>query len=308
MAGPRVIKPGLRSNPLGIFNHNRNMESPLTRTGQTGSFLRLVLAQAMGYGMPPRIVAGLDDIAAMLGFYEPLSAGQSAYVAGPLIVWQTDRRQATIEHVADIQRLAMKQRCLIAFGGAPADHMVGTAEIVTAMANTHRANMPEVWRQIWAWAATAVLSELHGCSQAQIREAHGWPHVFDDEVLRPTGRYYPTYMELVTWIRRNAISGLKGDPETDPRTRLRPLALFFLHHYQEVLQEAETSTDAEAPQATLAIKDLINTVRAMFPDISLVEIKNFDPDETTKENGFQPNQQPPVVPSTRDVKSGSNDS
>jgi hypothetical protein len=244
-----------------------------------------VLAQAMGYGMPPRVVAELDDIAAMLGFYEPLSAGQSAYVAGPLIVWRTDRSQAMLEHISELERLAMKQRCLIAFGGAPADHMIGTAEIVCAMANTHRENMTDAYREVWAWAATDALSELHGRPPEQIRAAHGWPAVFDEEVLRPTGRCYPTYMELVTWIRRNAISGLKGDPDADPRTRLRPLALFFLQHYENELQEAETSTLAEAPQAATAFKTLIKTVRTMFPDISSDEIKNFELGKPRPENG-----------------------
>jgi hypothetical protein len=42
----------------------------------------LVLAEAASYGMPPQVIATLDDVAAMLGLYEPLPANQAAHVAG----------------------------------------------------------------------------------------------------------------------------------------------------------------------------------------------------------------------------------
>src|SRR5579859_6085401 len=103
------------------------MTNPLTQrateTRKTGPFLRLVLAEAASYGMPPQVIATLDDVAAMLGFYEPLPANQAAYVGGPMVQWRTAREQPIHETVVDVERLALKQRCLIAFGGAPPGHM-----------------------------------------------------------------------------------------------------------------------------------------------------------------------------------------
>jgi hypothetical protein len=45
------------SNPLMLRSR--------TTASLEGSFLRLVLAEAINYGLPPQVVASLDDIAAM---------------------------------------------------------------------------------------------------------------------------------------------------------------------------------------------------------------------------------------------------
>ena len=89
------------------------LRSPLAETGRSGPFLRLVLAEAVRYGMPPQAVATLDDVAAMLGFYEPLRRSVSAHVAGPLPIWRTHPDQPFIERVSGgVEHLAYKQRCL----------------------------------------------------------------------------------------------------------------------------------------------------------------------------------------------------
>ena len=113
------------------------MQSPLTQLGRTGPFLRLVLAEAAVYGMPAQVIATLDDVAAVLGFYDPLPVGQVAHLGGPLVQWRSSVQQPTFERITDVEALALKQRALIAFGGAPIDQMVGTAEIVCAMGNLH---------------------------------------------------------------------------------------------------------------------------------------------------------------------------
>src|ERR1700692_3606137 len=104
-------------NMIDIINN------PLAQPGEPGQFLRLVLAQAGGYGMPGSVIAMLDDIAAMLGFYKPLPEGPSGHLAGPLVVWRSHPNQPTMESIEEMLRLAYQQRALTAFGGAPADHM-----------------------------------------------------------------------------------------------------------------------------------------------------------------------------------------
>ena len=49
--------------------NNPLMQRAQSTTSLQGSFLRLVLAEAMNYGLPPQVVATLDDVAAMLGCY-----------------------------------------------------------------------------------------------------------------------------------------------------------------------------------------------------------------------------------------------
>jgi hypothetical protein len=154
------------------------LKSPLAESGRNGPFLRLVLAEAASYGMPPQIVATLDDVAAMLGFYNPLPMGQAAHVAGPIVTWRTDRRQPSIERIADVEALAMKQRFLVAFGGAPPGHTVGTAEIVCAMGNLHKdLGMPAEYYDVFHWASTDVLSKLTGQTPEEVLKEKGWrPH------------------------------------------------------------------------------------------------------------------------------------
>jgi hypothetical protein len=266
------------------------MENPLTQSGRPGHFLRLVLAEAASYGMPTQIIATLDDIGSMLGFYDPLPAGQAAQLAGPVVQWRSDRRQPTYERISEVEALAMKQRALIAFGGAEPDHTVGTAEIVVALGNCHKDTMPEPYYEVWSWASTDVMATLSRVPKAQIRNDHGWAMIYDDVVLRPGGRLHATYTEIATSIRRTGISALKGDPD-DPRTRLRPLALHFLRHHQEYLREAE----AEGPQAAAflevdAVRRSIATIRSMFPDITTAEVNaleaEYDAMRTAKPSGF----------------------
>jgi hypothetical protein len=248
------------------------MNSPLTQAGQTGPFLRLVLAEAISYGMPPQVAATLDDVAAMLGFYEPLSAGQAAHLAAPVVAWRTDRRQPSLEHISDMEALAMKQRALIAFGGAPPDHMVGTAEIVCAVGNMHKKEMPPEYYDVFAWASTDAMAEVTRQSKDVVRKAHEFPNIFDEEVLRPGGRLHATYTEIATSIRRAAIAAIKSDPDEDPRAQMRPLALYFLEHYNLMLQEGEQTADT---RAIAAIGKVLTRIRGMFPDITQAEIDDY---------------------------------
>ena len=237
------------------------MQSPLTQSGRSGSFLRRVVAEAASYGMPPQVIASLDDVAAMLGFYDPLPAGQAAHVAGPIVNWRTAHTQPSFERVIEVEHLALKQRCIIAFGGAPAGHMVGTAEIVCAMGNLHTAQEirpPEPYWELFQWAATDVLSKLTGDPPAIVLKHKDWPAISDDDVLRPGGRLYPTYQEVATHIRRQAIGHLDGAPE-NPRVNLRPLAEFFIRRYSELLAEAEA--EREEP-VIAALKTSLKTIRA----------------------------------------------
>src|SRR5690242_1002571 len=99
------------------------LNNPLMRRGDRDTnFLRLVLAEAASFGLPPQLVAAIDDTAAMLGLYDPLPAGQIAHIAGPLVTWRTHRFQPDYQTVVDVAQLAYKQRALIGFGGAPPGH------------------------------------------------------------------------------------------------------------------------------------------------------------------------------------------
>lgn len=244
------------------------MTSPLTQTGRSAPFLRLVLAEALQFGMPAQVVATLDDIAALLGFYAPLSVGQAAHLAGPLVTWRTDRRQPTLERVSDVEALAMKQRALIAFGGAAPGHMVGTAEIVCALGNTHKETMPTPYYELWTWAATDVQHRLTDRPKEVIRKDHSWPAIGDEEVLQPGGRLHATYSEVATHIRRTAIAVVHGSPDEDPRARLRPLAEIFLRDYEAQLRDHQRQ---DRPMDAALIEEAVATMRRMFPDLKPAE-------------------------------------
>src|SRR5437588_7056530 len=114
-----------------------------------------------------------------------------------------------MERVIEAEHLALKQRCLIEFGGAPAGHMVGTAEIVCAMGNLHTAEEvrpPKPYWELFQWAATDVMARLTGKPKATVLKDKGWPAIGDDEVLRPGGRLYPAYQATATNVRRTAIA------------------------------------------------------------------------------------------------------
>jgi hypothetical protein len=252
------------------------MRSPLAQSGRPSSFLRLVLAEAASYGMPTQTVALLDDIAAMLGYYEPLPKGPAAHLAGPLVQWRTDRQQPVIERITEIEALSLKQRALVAFGGAPPDHRVGTAEIVTALSNCHKDHMPTEYYEVWAWASIDVLQHLSGESPDEIRKAKKWPLIFDNDVLRPGGRLHATYTEIATSIRRVGIDSIKGE-DANPRVRLRPLALVLLRSHQKYIQEASREVASrEAVLQAEAVESAIGRIRRMFPDITQAEVDALD--------------------------------
>ena len=124
--------------------------------------------------------------------------------------------------------LAYKQRALISFGAAPPGHMVGTAEIVHAMTNVHqnlleRDGASTDYREVFYWAAVDVLAIVEGRSRDAIWKDRGWKRVYDDEVLKPTGRLHDPYTLIATSIRRTAISALQSDPD-NPRKMLLPVA------------------------------------------------------------------------------------
>ena len=235
------------------------------RDGQSGPFLRLVLAEAVRYGMPPQAIATLDDVAAMLGFYDPLPTGAAAQIAGPMAIWRTHPDQPILERVGDVERLAYKQRCLIAFGGAAPDHMVGTAEIVCAMGNLHRkSGVPREYRDIFEWATVDVLTILTGHTREAINKERKYPTaISDDDVLMPGGRLHGTYQEIVTNLRRTAIAALEA--EDNPREYLRPLAQHFLKVHNRHLAEAEAE---EYTEMAIAIRKTIAMIERMFPDLT----------------------------------------
>ena len=235
--------------------------SPLTQTGRTGPFLRLVLAECASYGMPAQVIATLDDIAAMLGYYAPLPSGPAAALSGPGTTWQTNRHQPTHDRFVDVERLATKQRALIAFGGGPDDHRVGTAEIVNAMVNLHKPQMPPEYYEIWTWASTDVLVKIMGSRPDDIRKEKGWPVVLDADVLKPGGRLFPTYVEMATSIRRTAI-GMEAGRPSSPREVLLPMAKALYEAGEEHLKAAETSGDAAYLQR---VRDGQATILGMFP-------------------------------------------
>jgi hypothetical protein len=196
------------------------LRSPLTQSGKTGNFLRLVLAEAANYGMPGKTIAMIDDVAAMLGFYDPVPSGQAAHLAGPLVNWRTHPDQPSFERIHEVEKLAFKQRALIAFGGYPPGQMVGTAEIVIAMGNIAQGTSPPEYYEVFTWASLDTLSIITGHSKEVIlldpNKRH-WKLITDDDVLKPSGRLYQTYQEVCTNIRREAIAaqmprGTRGWP------------------------------------------------------------------------------------------------
>lgn len=239
--------------------------SPLLANGY-GGFLRLVLAEAAGYGMPPEVVATLDDVAAMLGLYEPLPPGQASHLGGPIVQWRYDRKQQIHERIHDAERLALKQRALIAFGAAPADHQIATAEIVCALGNCDKDNMPPEFYQVFCWASVDVLAHMTQQTPASIRKAKGWPEITDADVVKPGGRLHPTYVKIATDIRRMIIATFKGDAK-NPREGLVPLGVFFIKSHEVVMKQAiRDGDDATADQ----IRHTILMIQSMFPNIQLL--------------------------------------
>lgn len=244
----------------------RLLTSPLVESGRPGNFLRLVLAEAGAYGMPGHIIAMLDDTAALLGLYAPLPKGPSEYLSGPFIQWRTHPNQPTFERIADVEALAYKQRAIIAFGGGRPGETVGTAEICIAMGNILRDTSPPAYYDVFTWAGIDVLRILTGDSTAEILAdpgKKGWREIADDDVLKPGGRFYTTYVEIATTIRRDAIKNLSAD--SNPRAHMLPFARQFLEANKKVRAEAIENGNLDL-LAFLDKSDL--TIRTMFPSLA----------------------------------------
>jgi len=259
--------------------------SPLLKHGDQSSFLRLVLSHAALYGMPPQVVALLDDLGAILGVYnhQPLSKGQAAYVAGPIVQWQTSRHQPAVERIEEMRELAHQQRLHIAFGGGPDGHMVGTAEIVCAMGNLHKEfDMPPEYYDIFIWAASDALSIITHESVPAILKTRGWKVVSDDDVLRPTGRLHATYQTISLSIRREAIASMEGHQE-NPRRYSRKIAEQYLKDYRQQLAdmdgmtEAELAGFAESSGSNLASADMLPVSKALL-EVYIQRIERMFPE------------------------------
>jgi hypothetical protein len=242
------------------------MQNPLAQSGRSGNFLRLVLAEAGAYGMPGDVIAMLDDVAAMLGFYKPISQGQAAHLAGPLVNWRTHPNQPTFERIHDVEKLAFSQRALIAFGGGKPGQMVGTAEIVIAMGNLVQGTNPPEYYDVFQWASLDVLKTLTGDSEETILANPGkrhWKKIANDEVLKPSGPLYSTYQTIATSIRREAIAAM-DQQANHPRNLLRPIAARFIEAHTQVRREAEAEGLSHVVQQ---LDEAVVTIRGMFPDL-----------------------------------------
>lgn len=253
-----------------MMNVTRFISNPLAQTGSTGSFLRLVLAEAGAYGMPGTVIAVIDDIAAMLGFYDPTPRSQTAYLAGPLVNWRSDPRQPTMDRTHDVEALAFKQRALIAFGGGEPGQMVGPAEIVVAMGNLISNEMPKAYWKLYQWATLHTLSTLYGISIAEVMkdpDKAGWPVIGDDDVLKPGGSLYETYQEVTTSLRRASIAALENAPE-HPRVFLEPLARHLIKQHNEMIRHAK---DAGQEEVATHLEGVVASIHAMFPQLAKAE-------------------------------------
>ena len=242
------------------------LTNPLIESGRPGHFLRLVLAEAGSYGMPGNVIAMLDDTAALLGMYDPLPRGPAEHLAGPFVQWRTHPAQPTFERVADVESLAYKQRALIAFGGGRPGETVGTAEICIAMGNILKDTSPASYYDVFTWAGLDVLRIVTGDTTEKILSDPGknhWRVIADDDVLKPGGRLYTTYVEIATTIRRDAIANL--DKAVNPRARLLPFARQFLEANKRARATAVEDGNADL-LAFLDKSDL--TIRTMFPTLA----------------------------------------
>jgi hypothetical protein len=241
------------------------LTNPLTQTGKPGHLMRLCLAMAISYGMPPQVAATLDDLAAMFGFYEPLPSNAQQHLTAPLVTWRTDQKQPLMDIVDDVAELALHQRALIAFGGHTPGHMVGTAEIVFAMGNTHPDAVPDNdWVELFQWAATDVLSVIKQIPPDDVRNLQTWPLIEDQDVIEPGGRLHEIYNLVVTTIRREAIAALKGEPERDLRRHhsARQLAANFRALYHGLLKRAgEDTEEAEG------LRHVIANIERIYPQL-----------------------------------------
>jgi hypothetical protein len=242
------------------------LRSPLMESGRPGNFLRLCLAETANYGVPGHILATLDDLAAMLGLYDPLPKGPAEHLASPFTMWRTHPSQPTMERVHDVEKLAYAQRATIAFGGGRSGETVGTGEILIACGNILKGESPPEYFDVFTWAALDCLRIITGETTEKILSdpgKRGWTIIPDKEVLIPGGRLYQTYQTIATSIRRDAIAALSKD--SNPRARLLPFARQFLEANARVRATAIEDGNADL-LAFLDKSDL--TIRTMFPTLA----------------------------------------
>jgi hypothetical protein len=82
--------------------------------------------------------------------------------------------------------------------------MVGTAEIVAAMYNTVTRFTPPEFIDAFRGAAIDVLAVLQGITPEEVLRdptKKGWTIIEDDELLKPSGRLYSTYLTITTTPR-----------------------------------------------------------------------------------------------------------
>ena len=96
------------------------------------------------------------------------------------------------------------------------------------------------------------------------KEKQGWKPVADDEVIKPTGRLYPTYQEICTQIRREVIASMEKDPIKHPRRMLRPWAAQFIESHARVREEAVRENVTAVIDA---IDQQVTSIRKFFPDL-----------------------------------------
>jgi hypothetical protein len=257
-------------NPVIDIMSNPLMARTREHTFRPEGFLRLVLAQAANYGMPPQVIASLDDLGSVLGYHEPLAASETAHIAAPLAQWRTHRSQPVYEQVVDVENLAYMQRCLIAFGGAEPGHMIGTAELVFAMGNVHQefleqeTGVSKDYREVFRWAAIDVLSILENKPKAQFWTERKWAVITDDDVIKPSGRLYAAYVEMATYIRRQSNAFLKDRPD-NPRKLMEPVAKSLLDSWRTVRKRALARP--EMAEVKPSIDEATQIVEHMYPGL-----------------------------------------
>src|ERR1051326_4373198 len=242
------------------------MESPLIRSGRSGNFVQLILAEAATHGMPANVIALLADLSSMLGFTDVMPEPAAKHLAGPLVTWRSRPDQPTYEQVDEVLRLAIKQRSLIAFGGGRPGQMVGTGEIVIARGNVLKGPPPPDYGEVFMWASLDVLQILSGDTAERIlAEKKDWKLIPDDDVLKPSGRLHATYQEIATTIRREAIQNVRGDFS---RNYLRPIAARFVESHRAQREEALADRNVDLAHR---LTEAIDRIEAMFPGLRGIE-------------------------------------